>query len=218
MERIARAVAGRALVGREVGNGCALIALNGRAGDGKTTLAALRAEHLGGPDCAAVVHGDDFLQPTPDDQRFSLDTVEDYRGYFDWPRLRNQVLAPLTGWPVAYERYDAAANTVPPGSPRPLQPHGMVVVEGVLTARPELPVCLRPGRPRGHPDAVCLRRLHARGRDPRRETWIAAGTPSRGTVWRPPRCPYERTSSSGAGDVRASAGRRRAGGEEHVVF
>ncbi|MEV4436276.1 hypothetical protein [Streptomyces sp. NPDC049585] len=141
MERIARAVAGRALVGREVGNGCALIALNGRAGDGKTTLAALRAEHLGGPDCAAVVHGDDFLQPTPDDQRFSLDTVEDYRGYFDWPRLRNQVLAPLTGWPVAYERYDAAANTVPPGSPRPLQPHGTVVVEGVLTARPELPVC-----------------------------------------------------------------------------
>ncbi|MFI0914632.1 uridine kinase [Streptomyces abikoensis] len=148
MRRIAEAVEGCAAEG----GGCVLAALDGRAGAGKSTLAALLAEHLGGTDRATVVHGDDFLRPMPDDRRFSLDTVEGYHGYFDWPRLRDQVLAPLTR-----------------GRPA----RGTVIVEGVLTARPELAGFYDLTVFVDTPSEVCLQRLYARGRTPRREAWIA---------------------------------------------
>jgi hypothetical protein len=69
-----------------------IIAIDGPGGSGKTTLAAKVAELLDG---ATVIHGDDFYRPMPEHEREQLDAQLGYQHYFDWQRLRDQVLAPL---------------------------------------------------------------------------------------------------------------------------
>ncbi|MFH8387851.1 hypothetical protein ACH4E7_44445 [Kitasatospora sp. NPDC018058] len=72
VERIAAAVAERAGAGR------VLVTLEGRAGAGKSTLAAAVAAYLGGPGHAVVVHGDDFFHPMPHHERLSMEPEEGY--------------------------------------------------------------------------------------------------------------------------------------------
>lgn len=81
------------------------VALDGRAGSGKTTLAGLIADHLAMNGPAAVVHGDDFFRPMPPARRLAAAAAQGYRQYFDWERLRDQVLVPLAaGRPARYAR------------------------------------------------------------------------------------------------------------------
>ena len=69
---------------------CRVLAIDGGGGAGKSTLAALLAEALGG---VPVVHTDDFA---------SWDNPLDW-----WPRLVEQVLEPLSrGIAPRYQRYD----------------------------------------------------------------------------------------------------------------
>src|SRR5579859_3823755 len=70
-----------------------LLAVDGYAGSGKTTFAALLADALGGADRAPVVH---------------LDDLATHEEFFDWTgRLRAEVLAPLAeGRPVRHRVYD----------------------------------------------------------------------------------------------------------------
>ncbi|MER7990334.1 hypothetical protein ABTY53_32825 [Streptomyces noursei] len=166
-QQIAAALPGRAT------DGCALIALDGRAGAGKSTLAAVLAEQLGGLGRATIVNGDDFFVPRPVPQRLSMDTVEAYHRYFAWQELRDEILAPLAhGNAARYAPYQPGADATLRGEPRHLPAKGVVVVEGVLTARPELaPFCDLTVLV-DTPSEVCLHRLYARGGGPERDAWI----------------------------------------------
>jgi uridine kinase len=112
-----------------------LVALDGMGGSGKSTLAAALAELRG----AVVVHGDDFYRPMDAEERARLSPAQGYDRYFDWQRLRAEVLAPLAaGRDAAYRRYDWETGALAPDEIHTVSGSGIVVVEGVFTARPEL--------------------------------------------------------------------------------
>jgi uridine kinase len=143
-----------------------IIAIDGPGGSGKTTLATTVAELL---DDATLVHGDDFYRPMPEHEREQLDPQQGYQQYFDWQRLRDQVLAPLrAGRAARYQSYDWVTGQV--ASWHEVSPGATVIVEGVYSARPELiPYChltVYVDTPR----EICLQRV--RGRGGSSEEWI----------------------------------------------
>lgn len=152
---------------RSHGGARMLVAIDGAGGSGKTSLAAAVAGYLG--DCA-VVHGDDFYRPMSDREREQLDAEQGYHRYFDWQRLRAQVLEPLrAGQPARYEIYDWAAGQL--GDWQEIPPSDVVIVEGVYSMRPELfpyyDLTIYVDTPR----ETCLQRLQERGQDSRK--WIS---------------------------------------------
>jgi hypothetical protein len=98
--------------------GCGLatvVAIDGGAAAGKTTLAATLAERL--PGCE-VVHTDDLL-----------DGWDDQFGF--WPRLRDDVLEPLAaGRAGRYRRYNWAAGRFGPEISVPVDTRTLII-EGV---------------------------------------------------------------------------------------
>jgi uridine kinase len=108
--RIAAGVTGRTV----------LIAVDGRAGSGKTTLAD---DIAGAVAKAVVVHIDDFAGPLVPE--------------WDWPRFRVQVLDPLlAGRPARYQRWEW--NRDEPAEWHDIPAGGVLVVEGVSCTRAEL--------------------------------------------------------------------------------
>ncbi|MFE2301705.1 uridine kinase [Streptomyces sp. NPDC059445] len=160
IEAVAESVVAAA---RARGNqGLVLIAVDGMGGSGKSTLASAVARLGGG----VVVHGDDFYRPMDPDERAALTPTEGYDRYFDWQRLRDEVLTPLaTGHDAHYRRYDWPTGSLVTDELCAVTCDGIVLVEGVYTARPELV---------DHYDLVVyvdtppeesMRRLRARGDD-----------------------------------------------------
>lgn len=123
-------------------DGFALIGIDGTGGSGKSTLAQELAAVLRGPRGATmvtVVHGDDFYREMDPEERLKLSPAEGYELYYDWERLREEVLAPLTaGNSAAYRRYDWPSGRIVPGEQHDVPHSGYVIVEGVFTVRPEL--------------------------------------------------------------------------------
>ncbi|MFF3886435.1 uridine kinase [Streptomyces sp. NPDC001914] len=151
--------------------GLVLIAVDGMGGSGKSTLASAVAARLGG---AVVVHGDDFYRPMDADERAALTPAEGYERYFDWQRLRDEVLTPLaTGHDAHYRRYDWPTGSLATDERRAVICDGIVIVEGVYTARPELvdhyDIVVYVDTP---PDES-MRRLRARGDDHGPVDWEA---------------------------------------------
>ncbi|WP_328792625.1 MULTISPECIES: uridine kinase family protein [unclassified Streptomyces] len=143
-----------------------IVAIDGTGGSGKTTLAAAVAGHLDG---AVIVHVDDFYRPMPDRERELLDAEQGYHRYFDWERLRDQVLIPLRGDQAArYQLYDW--NTGQLGAWREIASGTVVIVEGVYSTRPELAHYYHLTAYVDTPRSVCLQRVRARGENP--EAWI----------------------------------------------
>lgn len=111
-----------------------LVGVDGRGGSGKSTLAR-RLEASGR--CISVVEFDDFYRPSSDRKLRAAAGGSEIGGNFDWRRLREQVLEPLSrDEPARYERYDwprdelAEWHDVPVG--------GIVIVEGNYSTRQEL--------------------------------------------------------------------------------
>jgi uridine kinase len=111
-----------------------LVGIDGRGASGKSTLA--RALERAADDLA-VVEFDDFYLPSADREARAARGDTEIGGNFDWRRLRDQVLLPLSrDRPAEYQRYDwpgdrlAEWHTVPVG--------GIVVVEGNFCTRREL--------------------------------------------------------------------------------
>ncbi|MFC1436308.1 uridine kinase [Streptacidiphilus sp. N1-3] len=147
--------------------GTRLVALDGAGGSGKSTLAAEVAGRLDG---CRVVHGDDFYRPMPERERERLDAEQGYHRYFDWERLRDQVLVPLREDRTArYQLYDWTTGQL--GAWHEVAPGAVVIVEGVYTARPELAPHYHVTAFVDTPRDVCLRRVRARGENS--EQWIS---------------------------------------------
>jgi uridine kinase len=112
-----------------------VIALDGPSAAGTSTLGV----ELGARLSASVVAGDDFYRDMPEAQRWALTAAQGVEEYFDWQRLRHEVLEPLrAGRPARYRRYSwlpegglderwVTVDTTP-----------IIVLEGVYAARPQL--------------------------------------------------------------------------------
>src|SRR2546426_1430967 len=101
---------------------CILVAIDGRGGSGKSSLARFLARHI--PD-VTLVHTDDFARPG-------------IPGW-DWPRFRRQVAEPLSRGELGrYQRYDWNEDRLAEWHDVPCT--GVVIVEGVSSTRRELSV------------------------------------------------------------------------------
>lgn len=154
-----------------------LVAIDGRGGAGKSSLAGWLASQVDG----TVIHVDDFGRPgAPYDD-------------WDWHRLRTQVLEPLRAdRDCRYQRYDWAADGL--GEWVDLRASGIVIVEGVTVLREalgdlwDLKVWVET------PYDLRLERGVERDGETERETWV--------TWWMPQEDIYiERESPMGRADI-----------------
>ena len=113
-----------------------VVGIDGRSGSGKSTLARELAVHIPLP--VAIVEGDDFYSDIGDEERAALSPADGYDQYFDWRRLKSQVLEPLREGNSAlrYQQYDWERATM--GNWVETKEPAVVIVEGVYTLRPPL--------------------------------------------------------------------------------
>lgn len=117
---------------RELARPC-VVALDGRSGVGKSTLAAHLAEALD----ACVLEGDDFFAGGV---MVRTDSPEDRaRDCIDWKRQRVVLEMLRSGWEARYvgfdwEAFDGRLKT----ESTAVEPRPIVIFEGVYSARPEL--------------------------------------------------------------------------------
>jgi uridine kinase len=111
-----------------------LIAVDGHSATGKSTFAKRLARAL--PQ-STLVHTDDFYRVMDEAERFALEAKGGYDWYYNWQRLRSEILEPLSkGHKHVYRPYDWRRNTL--GEWQRLEPSRVVIVEGCYAARPEL--------------------------------------------------------------------------------
>ena len=111
-----------------------LVALDGRCGSGKTTLAAQLAERF--PQ-SITVHTDDFYLP-PSRRVTGWEKIP--CANMDIQRLRDEVVAPArAGQAFSYQAYSCREGAYLP--PRPLGPAPLVIVEGSYSCHPTLADC-----------------------------------------------------------------------------
>ena len=113
--------------------GRAVIAIDGRCGSGKTTLAGRLAAQW---DCT-LLHADDFfLRP---EQRTPARLAQP-GGNFDRERFYAEALAPLlAGQDALYRPYDCHAGCLQPPVAAPLRP--VILIEGSYCCHPDLWGC-----------------------------------------------------------------------------
>lgn len=113
-----------------------LVAIDGHSAAGKSTLAQKIADEFLDLE---VITTDDFYRPIPNDLRYRLNAKEGYEHYYDWQRLREDVLQPLSNQKAArFQLYDWQYNEL--GRQRTVPPRDFIIVEGCYSARPELAI------------------------------------------------------------------------------
>lgn len=118
------------------------VAIDGRNGSGKSTVAAQVAEGLK----AALVPTDDFFAATITDQEWNGRTAEQRAAdALDWRRLRTEALEPLRAErSAAWHSFDFAAGPLPDGTYRRraeatrVPANQIIIVDGAYSSRPEL--------------------------------------------------------------------------------
>lgn len=108
-----------------------LVALDGRCGSGKTTLAARLAERF---PASIILHTDDYYLPLA--QR-APGWEHTPCANMDLARLRSEALEPLrAGYTAQYRAYCCGAGAYKAGGP--LVPQPLVIVEGSYSCHPSL--------------------------------------------------------------------------------
>ncbi len=112
-----------------------LVAIDGHSAAGKTSLAREIEKSFAD---VKVVPMDDFYRVMESKERERLDVASGYELYYDWQRLEQEVLQPLSQeQPSHYHSYDWSRNKLSEKTTT-VQPLGVVIVEGCYALRPEL--------------------------------------------------------------------------------
>lgn len=112
-----------------------VVGVDGQSGAGKSTFARAVVPLLAG---AVVVEGDDFYRDMDSRRRAALSPADGVQHYFDWQRLRSDVLEPARrgASTLRYQRYDWVLGAMGGWVEMPMP--DVVIVEGVYTLRPQL--------------------------------------------------------------------------------
>ena len=106
-----------------------LVAIDGYAGAGKSTLAAWLADQLA--QCQ-VISLDDFYRPLSADQQAELAAEDAVQAYLETASVVDQVLRPLRdGHEAAWQALDWVSQAWVPRTP--LLPRGVILIEGVFS-------------------------------------------------------------------------------------
>ena len=133
-----------------------LVALDGRSGAGKSTVARAVGALVG----ALVIDGDDFYRGGTDAYWDALDPAQKVDLAIDWARQRSLLVQLGRGEAVTWRLYDWDADDGRLGAPITAGPAAVVLLDGAYSARPELAPLLG------------LRLLLDAGRDTRRERLV----------------------------------------------
>jgi uridine kinase len=112
-----------------------LVALDGRSGTGKSTIAKMIAERLGGIE----IRADDFWVGGSNEEWDSRTPKEKAEMAIDWKRIRTEVLEPLlagksaTWHPFDWKTGKGLSQETFQSVPKPL-----IVLDGAYSTRPEL--------------------------------------------------------------------------------
>lgn len=107
-----------------------LVAIDGRCGAGKTTLAAALGQEM---DCPVVPMDHFFLRP---EQR-TQERFHEPGGNVDYERVREEVLLPLSqGRPARYRPFDCGKMEL--SDPVQVEPGAITLVEGSYSCHPAL--------------------------------------------------------------------------------
>ncbi|MEN9389343.1 MAG: hypothetical protein RLY61_427 [Candidatus Parcubacteria bacterium] len=112
-----------------------LVALDGRSGTGKTTIAKHIASRLDG----VVILADNFWIGGPDEEWDLRTPQEKSEQAIDWKRIRMDVLEPLlAGKPASWHPFNWKAGEGLDEEPIEAQPTKLVILDGAYSSRPEL--------------------------------------------------------------------------------
>jgi uridine kinase len=113
----------------------AVIAIDGQSGSGKSTLARRLQEELGSS--AQIIQGDDFYRDMPEEDRARLSPAEGFQQYFDWQRMKSQVLDPARSGAqtLRYQKYDW--DNAKLGEWMEVPTPEILILESVYSHRPE---------------------------------------------------------------------------------
>jgi uridine kinase len=110
------------------------IAIDRHSAAGKSTLAKQLACNL---QDSIIICMDDFYRVMDEKRRFLLDAEGGYMTYYDWQRLREEVLEPLSlSKAVTFQTYDWQYNKL--GELTRLEPANFIIVEGCYSTHLEL--------------------------------------------------------------------------------
>lgn len=112
-----------------------LVALDGRSGVGKSTMAQAIAQELGG----IVVLGDDFFAGGPDSEWDARSAEAKVADCIDWRRLRREVLNPLlAGRPTSWHPFNFISGIGLSENVIQRNPAALIILDGAYSCRPEL--------------------------------------------------------------------------------
>jgi len=112
-----------------------LVAIDGRSGTGKSTLARRIGDRTG----ATVIAGDDFYSGGSDAEWARQSPEMRVANCVDWRRMRREVLEPLlAGKAAAWHPFNFAAGTGLADRLIEQEPAEVIVLDGAYSARPEL--------------------------------------------------------------------------------
>jgi uridine kinase len=111
-----------------------VVAVDGHSAAGKSTFADALASRTG----AALARGDDFYRVMDEADRAELAPAEGVELYYDWQRMRDEVLLPLrAGTPAQYHPYDWDSGSLASRFVK-VPAAAVVILEGLFVSRPEL--------------------------------------------------------------------------------
>lgn len=173
----ARLVISAAARWRAAQPGVLVLAIDGHGGAGKSTIAGTVAEATG----AALVHTDDFFRPASPAARGSgghagsAVSAPGLAGYYDWQRIRQQALKPLrAGRGASFRRFAWERGSGLDGAVA-VDPHPLVLLEGVFSGAAELSDLVDRSVLVETPEPVRLARLHTRvAPEEWDDDWLAA--------------------------------------------
>ncbi len=123
-----------AIQAKAVNDDLVLVAIDGHAGAGKSTLASWLATHL---QHAQVITLDDFYRALSPQQQQQLQADKALQAYFDVTSFATQILQPLANqMPVSWQPIDWL--TAQPLALKTVRPQGVVLIEGVFACHQAL--------------------------------------------------------------------------------